>query len=158
MLLCVDTPVNWVSDAALGLYSAVNLCVCVCARTVWQIFKALGASKLWHLLSEEELRSFSVGGWVDVCEEDTVRWDVTVLESLPEAYVIPGDKKLKELWEHIWIEDMLQRQHEIKTQPFYLYLCLIVWFVSGRYLKHFYFHKITLSMETFSFVRQKDNK
>ncbi len=80
--------------------------VCVCARTVWQIFKALGASELWHLLSEEELRSFSVGGWVDVCEEDTVRWDVTVLESLPEAYVIPGDKKLKELWEHIWIEEV----------------------------------------------------
>ncbi len=49
--------------------------VCVCARIVWQIFKALRASELWHLLSEEELRSFSVGGWVDVCGEDTVRWD-----------------------------------------------------------------------------------
>lgn len=71
-------------------------CVCVCALTIWQIFKVLGASELWHLLSEEELRSFGV------CASFLGGLDgMTVLDSLPETYVMSGDKKLKELGELI---------------------------------------------------------
>lgn len=46
-----------------------SICVSwrACAPTVWQLFKGVWAAELWHLLSEEELRSLRVGGWVDGC-------------------------------------------------------------------------------------------
>lgn len=43
-----------------------------------------------------------MGGWMHLWR--TPLDGMTMLDSLPESYVIPGDKKLVELGGHIWIE------------------------------------------------------
>lgn len=76
------------------------ICVCVCSYSLADL---QGSQSIWALTPPVrggvvELQC----GWMYV--ERTPLDGMTVLESLPEAYVIPEDKKLKELWEHIWIE------------------------------------------------------
>lgn len=95
---CVDTPVNWASDAALGLYSAVKVCVCVheCVCS-YSLADLQGTRSIWALTPPvrggvEELQC----GWVDVCGEDSASittWSICYARS----------QKLKELGEHIWI-------------------------------------------------------